>query len=182
MIETLIESISNWEKEYLIRKSKWLLLLTLLKLIIILIVSWIIIYFAYLLSLKGSNEFMSIEIVLIYSSLFFSYFAIVTSLTRYFYNLTIVTHKGLYKFNIGIFSIEDMDIVDLYRIQEIKAHNDGIIQVLLNIWELHLVEQKDREKIIHNIDNPKKAANIIEKIKNKVIIKRHSIWKEKDEE
>jgi len=63
-------------------------------------------------------------------------------------------------------------MIEIYRVQEIKALTNWFIRVLLNVWELHLVEQKDKEKIIHNLDNPEKIAKIIENIKIELVKKR----------
>ena len=65
-------------------------------------------------------------------------------------------------------------MVEIYRIQEIKAFTNWFLRVLFNVGELHLVEQKDKEKIIHNIDNPEKIAKIIENIKVELVQKRRA--------
>ena len=81
----------------------------------------------------------------------------------------ILTQKSIYKFKVWLFFSEDISMVEIYRIQEIKSTTDGFIRILLNIWDLHLVEQKDKEKIIHNLDNPQQIAKKIEEIKVNLI-------------
>jgi len=173
-MKTIIDKINNWEKVYFVRKSKWIFLLIILKVIIFFILSILILYFLSSISWKLWNEFKYVEIWLLYLILFISYIAIITSIVGYFYNVFIVTNKWIYKFRLWLFFTEDVDIIDLYKVQEIKSKSEWFINVLLNIGELHLVEQKDSEKIIHFIDSPEKIAQIIKWVQHKLVEKRYS--------
>ena len=159
-------------KTHIVRKSKWLLLLIIIKILVITIFSLLVlIFFSHTIQKYGKDIAPSL-VAIAYFIIFWGYFSSIISITRYFFDILLITPAIIYKFKIGLFLTEDISMVEIYRIQEIKAFTHGFIRVLLNVWELHLVEQKDKEKIIHNIDNPEKVAKIIENIKLELIKKR----------
>jgi len=161
-------------KFHLVRKSKWLLLLIILKIIIITLFLLLVLLFFYHLIKHFWKEISIPLIIIAYFLVFWGYFSSIISLTRYFFDILLITDKTIYKFKIGLFFSEDISMVEIYRIQEIKAFTNWFLRVLFNVGELHLVEQKDKEKIIHNIDNPEKIAKIIENIKVELVQKRRA--------
>ena len=136
-------------------------------------------FFWYLIE-KFGTEIAPTIIIISYLLIIWGYFSSIVPLTKYFFDFLIITDQYVYKYKIGLFFTEDMSIVELYRIQEVKAYSDGFFRVLLDIWDLHLVEQKDKEKIIHWIDHPNQVAKVIEEMKNKAIENRFKKTEEKD--
>jgi hypothetical protein len=156
----------------LIRKSKWLFLLITLKNILFLLLSiWAVLFFSDLLH-RNIEELKIVSIIIVYLVLFISFFGIIISLVSYFYAVTIVTWKSIYRLRLWLLFFEDIDAIDLYRIQEIKAHKEWFLDVLLNVGNLHLVDQKDREIIIHFIDKPEEVVKILEWLKEKLVQER----------
>ena len=152
-----------------VRKSKWLLTLVILKIIFIwLLLIFILNFFGYLLRTVWHE--LDFTIILIsYLLVMWWYFSSIIPLTKYFFDFLIITDNYVYRYKIGLFFTDDLSVVELYRIQEVKANSEGFFKVLLDIGNLHLVEQKDKEKIIHWIDHPNEIAKIIEEMKNKAI-------------
>jgi len=152
-----------------VRKSKWLLALIILKIILIFfLLVFILKFFGYLIG-NFWKELGPTILIISYLLIIWGYFSSIIPLTKYFFDFLIITENYVYKYKIGLFFTEDMSIVELYRIQEVKAYSDWFFRVLLDIGDLHLVEQKDKEKIIHWIDHPNEIAKIIEEMKNKAI-------------
>ena len=164
-----------------VRKSKWLLFLITLKIIFIIFLLIFVFHFFWFLIKKFGTEIEPTLILISYLLVIWWYFSSIIPITKYFFNFLIITENYVYKYKIWLFFTEDMSIVELYRIQEVKAYSDGFFRVLLDIWDLHLVEQKDKEKIIHWIDHPNQVAKIIEEMKNKAIKNRFKINKKEND-
>ena len=173
-MKTIIKKIHNWEEEYLVRKSKYLFFLIVLKVFFLILFSVLILQFATIVWNNANWWIKIFEIIIIYILLIRFYISLTRSVVNYFYDLVIISNKWVYKLKLWLFLSENTEIVDLYKIQEIKAHTEWIVSVLLNIWDLHLVEQKDTEKIVHFIDNPEFIANIIRWVQHHLIQQRYS--------
>lgn len=157
---------------FFVRRSKWLFALIILKIIFIFgLLIFILHFLGHLISIFWKE--ISYTILLIcYLLAGWWYFSSIIPLTTYFFDFIIITDDYVYRYKIWLFFTEDMSIVELYRIQEVKAYSNWFFRVLFDIGDLHLVEQKDKEKIIHWIDHPNQVAKIIEKMKDKAIQKR----------
>ncbi len=157
---------------YFVRKSKWILVLVILKIIFILWFTSLVLFFFHHITKYLWNELIPGVIVISYIIVIIWYLSSIISLARYFFDLLIITDNIIYQFKMWLFLIEDISIIEIYRIQEIKSYTRWFIRVLLKVWDIHLVEQKDKEKIIYNIDSPKQVAKNIERIKLNIIEKR----------
>lgn len=171
-MKSFIKNVKKWNIKIFIRKSIFLLILIIFKISILLILEIIILYSIHLMINSLWKEFDLLFISLLYIWSITIYFIIIIWLTFYFYSVVIISDSKVYKLKLWLLFYEDIDVVELYRVQEIKAQKEWLFHVLLNIWNLHLVEQKDREKIIHFIDNPEKVEAILEKSKENIVYKR----------
>lgn len=162
-----------WEYEILIRKS-WLILFLIIARV--LFFTWIL---AILVSLVFSIKWYLVNNWYSYVYYLFGiiililwiYFWIMTVVwfIRYFYDVFVVTKDKICKLNIWLFLRENIDFIELYRIQEMRAQSDNFLQVLLNIGNIVLVEQNDTERMIHWIDKPKKKLIMMGKVKDQLV-------------
>jgi len=173
-MQALIDKIHSWEKVYLVRKSKWLFFVIILKILLFLFLTLGALYILNIINTKTNDEFLQLEIISMYAVLLVSYVSIISAIVTYFYNVIIITNKWIYKIKLWLFFNEEIDIIDLYKVQEIKSQTKWFFQVFLNVWELHLVEQKDTEKIIHFIDSPEEVARIIKWVQHKLVETRYN--------
>jgi len=176
-MQTIIENTINKNKSYLVRKSKMVLFGIIFKIIFELTLASFLVWAMHHF-IKLVPDFKYVWLIVIYIIVIITYFSILISIIRYFYDVLIINKKEVYRIKIWLFLVEDIDVVDLYRVQEIKARMEWFIWVLLNIWDLHLVEQKDREKVVKLLDNPEKIAEIIKHIQEQLIKKRFNIEEE----
>ena len=161
------------EKVYFIRKSKWILALVLLKSIFFLSFLVIILYWiAYFSSDIKQHNLTNIVILFLYILLFSIYLEIIISIARYYYDILIIDNKSIYRFKLWILFKEYIFIIDLYMIQEVDSHISGILNVLLNIWELNIIELKDRITTIHFLDDPQKIVHNIRESQYKYVDKK----------
>lgn len=160
------------KKVYLIRKSKWLLAIIFAKIFIILSF-WLLTLYIIIYSLDFIKEHSLTQVVIFLSYIltFFVYFEIIISLTNYFYDIIIIDNKSIHRFRLWLLFKEYVFILDLYMIQEVDSHLTGFISVLLNVWELNILELKDRVTTIHFIDNPQKVAKNIRELQYKFVDK-----------
>ncbi len=141
--------------------------------IILMIFLWIVFYLVLIFSQEiQNNELTQIVTLLLYILTTFIYLNIIFSIVFYFYDIIIIDHKSVYRFKLWLLLSEYVYILDLYRIQEVDSHVDGILHVLLNIWELHIIEQNDKENKVHFLDNPQKVAHKIREFQYEFIEKR----------
>ena len=155
-------------KYYFFRKSKRILLLIFLQVLVIILFTIFALIIFYHIIKHAWKEIIYTLLIISYFIIIWWYFSSIIPLIRYFFDILIIADKNIYKFKIWPFFIEDISIIEIYRIQEIKAFTNGFFKVLFNVWELHLVQQNDENEIIHNLDNPKKIAKIIEERKNEI--------------
>lgn len=163
-------------KVYFIRKSKWLLVLIVLKTIILISFLSIVLYWLVSLSTEiKEHSLTSIVIFLLYILTFFIYVNIIFPIVFYFYDIVIINHKSIYRFKLWLLFSEYVYILDLYKIQEVDSHVDGMLHVILNIWELHLIELNDKENKIHFLDNPQEIAHNIRELQYKFVDKKTTV-------
>ncbi len=175
MFTILKNKLNSWNIQLLVRKSKYYLYLILLKDLLLVFIAGIIYYFTDYLYLKLWIQPNFFYFLVLCALIFYVYFKIVVDIVSYFYNLLVLDQGKLYTFKLWLFFHESIDVIELYRVQEIKAKKEGFWCVLLNVWNLHIVEQKDKEKIIYFLDNPDYIESILEDCKEKIIAYRFKL-------
>ena len=90
---------------------------------------------------------------------------------KFFYWVEIINETKIYKLNIWIFHVENISITNISNIQEVKAVTTGFLRVIFWISDVHIIEQRDKEEILHFIDEWKKVADIISWFKDKLVRK-----------
>jgi len=157
--------MKNFWNIYVIRKSKWLLLLILLKIFILITFFIIILYWIVKFSNTINSNWLTDTIIfMVYILSFFIYFNIIISLTSYFYDLIIIDNKSLYHFKLWLLFKENVYIIDLYMVQEVDSQIKWVTNVILNVWEVNIIELKDRITTFHFIDNPQEITNKIREL------------------
>ncbi len=108
--------------------------------------------------------------VLLWLFLIYIFVNITNWLIKFFYWIEIITETKVYKFNIWIFSTDDISVINMFNIQEVKSVREWFFKVLFNISDIYLIEQRDKMTIIHYVDDGATISNLISKFKEKLII------------
>lgn len=164
----------NWKNKdiYFKRKSKYLLFLIILKILILVILMIAALYLMVIFHNKTQEyDLWIIVIILVYIFIWFIYLNIIFSITNYFYNVMIITHKSIYHFKLWLLMSEYVYIYDLYKIQEVNSNINWFLNVILNIWEVSLIEWNDKENKIHFLDDPQALTHIIRNNQKKFVDK-----------
>jgi len=161
--------------EYIVRKSTWLLVLYIIKIIFFLGV----IFWVSFLSLKlkfyiwnssnWENTIINIMWILNLSLIIFIWIQSIITFIKFFYSLELINKTKVYKLNIWIFHIDNISIINIKNIQEVQSISKWFIRILFWISDIHLIEQRDQEKIIHFVDNWKIIADIITRFKDDMV-------------
>ena len=175
-----LEQKSTWDKEVMFkfRKSKriFYLLMTKIVILILFLITWFLIILTVVWdSLNGADYMIIKNVIWILFIIAIIYiFTLITSWSiKYFYDIAIFTNDKIYKFRSWLFMRDNIDVIDLYRVQRIKVNMWWFIKVFLNVWNIVIIEQNDMEKSINWIDNPKDVMMLVQKLKDKVIYKRN---------
>ncbi len=161
----------TWEDEYLIRRSKWLLYFYIVKSIFLVLLAFFLTYF--ILKLEHTIWETWDKKYIVYALwlllwVFIVYISIKIPIyfIRFFYELEIINKELIYKLNIWIFHKDDISIINLNNIQEVKAISEWLFKILFKISDIQLVELRDQVKVIHFLDYGKDIANLILEFKN----------------
>jgi len=158
---------------YFIRKSKWILTIIILKTItLFMFLILILILIIHFYSKITCTSLPDIFILLYWILLIIIYNVIIIDLSRYFYDIIIINNKSVYHFKFWVLFKEYVFIMDLYRIQEVDSHINGILGVLLNVWDINIIELQDKIITIHFIDNPQKIVHKIRELQYKFVDKK----------
>lgn len=154
---------------YLKRKSKYLVLLIALKIFALIALLILALYFIIFFHNKTQKyELWIISVILLYFFMWFIYLNIILSISNYFYNVVIITNRSIYYFKLWMLMSEYVYIYNLYKIQEVNSNINWFLKVILNIWELSLIEWNDRENKIHFLDDPQNLTHIIRDRQKKI--------------
>ena len=165
----------DWTVEYIIRKSIWLLVLYILKFVILLFILLGIAFLSFKLKSYVENEdaiyLIYILWILVRLLMLYIFIRAMIVFIKFFYWVEIINETKIYKLNIWIFHIENISITNISNIQEVKAVTTGFLRVIFWISDVHIIEQRDKEEILHFIDEWKKVADIISWFKDKLVRK-----------
>lgn len=174
-MKIIVWKSQNWGIEYVVRKSKWLLILYIIKVIILISLLFLIAY----LSLKLKYNYLENNLDAIYITnliwiivwilIIYILLKSILIFVKFFYSVEIINETEIYKINMGLFFVDNISITNISNIQEVKAVTKWLIRVLLWISDVHIVEQRDIEKVIHTVDEWKKIADIITSFKDKLV-------------
>ncbi len=168
----------NLPNQILLRKSKWILLMIILRAIILWIILWIIIYWFIVLTYNISSENIWFKhtwwMILIFCIIYY-FSTIISWFVWYYYDVVIWTPQKLYRFKLWLFFSDTVDVIELYRVQEMESKMDNFIKIFLNVWDLILIEPNDLKKIIHWIDQPKKVVLKFQELKDKFMEERKTV-------
>jgi ABC-type multidrug transport system fused ATPase/permease subunit len=164
----------DWSNEYIIRKSRWLLFLYILKLSFLFLLSFLLIYFNIKLKdyiwIDSPDKLFIVNFMWILLWIFLVYASIkwVLYFIIFFYELEIICKDKIYKLNIWIFRKDDISVVNLLNIQEVKSITEWFFRTLFQISDIELVEQRDEIKVIHFVDDWKEIVKLITELKSKI--------------
>lgn len=162
----------KWDEEYILRKSKWLLYSYILKTTFLFLLSLLLIYFTIKLKdymwIDSQDKVFIVNFIWILLWIFLIYTSLkwVLYFIIFFYELELISKDKIYKLNIWIFRKDDISIINLANIQEVKAITLWFFRTLFKISDIHLVEQRDEIKVIHFIDNWKEIVKLITELKD----------------
>jgi hypothetical protein len=162
----------EWDSEYIIRKSKWLLYLYILKLSFLFLLSFLLIYFNIKLKdyiwINSIDKLFIVNFIWILLWIFLIYASIkwVLYFIIFFYELEILCKDKIYKLNIWIFHKDDISVINLSNIQEVKSVIGWFFRTLFQISDIELIEQRDEVKVIHFVDNWKDIVKLITELKD----------------
>jgi len=103
------------------------------------------------------------------SLIIFIWIQSIITFIKFFYSLELINKTKVYKLNIWIFHIDNISIINIKNIQEVQSISKWFIRILFWISDIHLIEQRDQEKIIHFVDNWKIIADIITRFKDDMV-------------
>jgi len=170
MKEVFSGSWKEWERELLLRKSKWLLYVVFLKVIFFMLLLWALWYLVSLMSSVSQQSDLKdwIGIIILFFMLHFFIGSIVW-FVRYFYDVVVCSSDKLIRVKLWLINKDTIDSIELYRIQEMEVMMDWFFRIIFNVWDIGFVELNDQRKIIHWIDKPKRVMLLIQEIKDKLI-------------
>ena len=182
MRHILKTNFEDWNNEVLIRKSKWIFFFIVMKMIFSLLLIIVLAYLMwYLLQNNSSNDQQLKDLVWVIILILMMYFfsASIIWFIRYFFDVIICTHDKVRRVKLWLFYRDNIDVIELYRVQEMEVVMDWFFRILFNVWDICLIEQNDMKKIIHWIDSPKKVVFLIQDIKDTHIRNRHKVQNRK---
>lgn len=174
------------EEWLLVRKSFWLLFVYILRSVfLILFISLLIYWFTYFISTLPEGLFL-LKVFLWFIILLWiilTLLTIISWIVLFHFDIVICSDQKIFRFKLWLFFKDNVDIIELYRIQEVRVNMSNFIKILLNIWDIRLIEPNDIVKEVHRLDEPKRVALAISKEKDKLIARRRKkeIEVEKDE-
>ncbi len=173
--------------EYIVRKSTWLLVLYVIKVILLLL----ILFFLSYLSLKLKDYISNPDAIYIVYMIWvwiwllglYIWLKSILSFIIFFYSLEIINETKIYKLNIGIFHVDNISVINISNIQESKSVCEWFLRILFWISDIHIIEQRDIEKVIHFVDNGKQIIDIISNFKDRLVKWKISIidWNKKED-
>ncbi len=159
--------------EYLIRRSIWLLIWHIIKVILFLLILFFISYLSFKLKhyISNPDAIYFVYMIWIWIWLLWLYIWIksILSFIIFFYSLEIINETKIYKLNIWIFHIDTIAIINMSNIQEVKSVCNWFFRILIWLYDVHIIEQRDTEKIIYYVDDGKKIADLILKFKDNLV-------------
>lgn len=173
-------NIFDWVDEegnshFLIRKSKWKLILIILRVIFFMLIFIIFWWWVFKIKEVLHNEFYFVESffgIALLALMFYYFIRFIVRIVSYFYDVFVVWEDKIYKFKVGFWFKENIEIIELYRVQEIRAVCDKFTHVLFDVGHVVLVENTQKERVIHRIDKPKQVVSDIQSVKDKLIARR----------
>ena len=157
---------NNWVNELIFRRSKWILIMKLIKILFIFLVLilFILLIFSFkdaiiLLSSSLYNLFLVITVFLI--NYFFLF--VLFELTKYFFLLFIFDRKRIIFYSVWKFFSDNIDIINMHEIEDIKFTKDHILNVLLDFWKIIFNDNKLDVKVVYCVDKPEKIVELLMK-------------------
>ncbi len=164
---------SNGGVEYIVRKSIWLLVLYVIKIVLLLLILFFLSYMSLKLKdyVSNPNALYIVYMTWIWIWLLGLYIWLksILSFIIFFYWLEIINETKIYKLNIWIFHVDDISVTNISNIQEVKSVCKWFFRILFWISDVHIIEQRDTEKIIHFVDNGKHIVDLISDFKDRLV-------------
>ncbi len=107
--------------------------------------------------------------VLVRILLFYVFISAIVYFIKFFYWVEIINETKIYKLNIWIFHMENIAITNISNIQEVRAETNWFLKVIFWVSNVHIIEQRDKEEILHFIDNGQKVTDIISSFKDDLV-------------
>jgi len=159
--------------EYIVRKSTWLLVLYVIKVILFLLTLFFLSYLSFKLKDYISDKEAIYIVYMIWIWIWFLWLYIwlksILAFIIFFYSLEIINETKIYKLNIGIFHVDNISVTNISNIQEVKSVCNWFFRILFWISDIHIIEQRDTEKIVHFVDNGKHIVDIMSDFKDKLV-------------
>ena len=157
----------NWYT--LIKRNVLLLIVKIIKSLFFIILVWAVYYF----SNKYSEGLQSIEwlkylsFIIVFTLLNYAFINLISSIVEYYNDLIILHEDQIIILKSSLVMKDDMEIIDIHKVQKIDWYKRWIIQNLLWYWNIVIEQQKDDVRTFHFISKPHQIINILKTQKEK---------------
>ena len=157
----------NWY--IIIKRNLLFLILKIIKSLFFIVLVWFVYYF----SKKHFDMLQSIEglkylsFIVVFALLNYAFISLISNIIDYYNDLIILHKDRMFILKSSLILKDDMEIIDINKIQKIDGFKRWIFQNLLWYWNIVIEQQKNDVRIFHFISKPHKILTLLRSQRDK---------------
>jgi len=151
----------NWY--ILIKRNFLLLFVRVLKSLFFIILVISVYYFSdkYIDSLQKIDWLKYLSFIVVFSLLNYAFINLISSIVEYYNDLIILHQDQIIILKSSLILKDDMEIVDIHKVQKIDWFKRWLLQNLLGYWNIVIEQQKNDVRVFHFISKPHKILGLL---------------------
>lgn len=157
--------------DYTIIKRHWIVIFAkLIKAFFFLFIALIFYYWAITYYDILWQEFvLYIILPIIWIILNYSFIKIFETFLQYYNEVLIIHWDQIIIIRSSLFLMDDIEIIDSYRVMKFDSYADWFWANLLGYWHIVLEQQKDNVRIFHFVPQPYRVISILKEQRDKIL-------------